>query len=419
MAAVEWDSGEELIIELPYVRHSKKDGVLYVTNQRLAWAEYSAKEFKFQCGFPRIKSQRISPETSSKVQLQIVMFDGSTATFHFTNALSDGAALQDRNTVKDMLVKFIQQHKPKPNKELEEKTRLLNSDPALYQLYKDIVVSGILTAEEFWANRQEADETPKNEQKTGISPATMAELQPQVNGANAVKYTLTADIMRAIFKTYPAVEKIHAENVPDKMSEEDFWRQFFDSHYFHRDRMRATTTAKRKTDLISQSAEKDESEQLAESLKECINPLLDLRVESSESQTYEGYGTGLYSSKAPPTNSGPTSLIRRFNHQSMMILKSRINESNTETSNDVTEPPKRARLLRDAVEYTELENVTESHASNLTISNSEQYSHGPTALETNDKEETKLGDRQHAVERFRHSFSQWSSDLCHVSCWCW
>ena len=55
MAAVEWNSGEELIIELPCVRHSKKDGVLYVTNQRLAWAEYSAKEFKFQCGFSRIK----------------------------------------------------------------------------------------------------------------------------------------------------------------------------------------------------------------------------------------------------------------------------------------------------------------------------------------------------------------------------
>ena len=70
-------------------------------------------------------AQRISPETSSKVQLQIVMFDGSTATFHFTNTSPEGAALQERNTVKDMLVKFIQQNKPKPNKELEEKTKLV------------------------------------------------------------------------------------------------------------------------------------------------------------------------------------------------------------------------------------------------------------------------------------------------------
>lgn len=55
MASVEWECGEELIIELPFVRHSKKDGVLYLTNQRLAWAEYSAKEFKFQCGYATVK----------------------------------------------------------------------------------------------------------------------------------------------------------------------------------------------------------------------------------------------------------------------------------------------------------------------------------------------------------------------------
>ena len=31
--------------------------------------------------------------------------------------------------------------------------RLLKDNPELYQLYKDLVVSGVITAEEFWANR--------------------------------------------------------------------------------------------------------------------------------------------------------------------------------------------------------------------------------------------------------------------------
>lgn len=31
--------------------------------------------------------------------------------------------------------------------------RVLQEDPELFQLYKDLVVSGIVSAEEFWANR--------------------------------------------------------------------------------------------------------------------------------------------------------------------------------------------------------------------------------------------------------------------------
>ena len=31
--------------------------------------------------------------------------------------------------------------------------RVLKDNPELYQLYKDLVVSGVITAEEFWANR--------------------------------------------------------------------------------------------------------------------------------------------------------------------------------------------------------------------------------------------------------------------------
>ena len=43
------------------------------------------------------------------------------------------------------------------------------------------------------------------------------------DGANGIKYNLTNDIIESIFKTYPAVKRKHAENVPAKMKEQEFW----------------------------------------------------------------------------------------------------------------------------------------------------------------------------------------------------
>ena len=34
-----------------------------------------------------------------------------------------------------------------------------------------------------------------------------------------------------------SVKQRHAEYVPDKLSEQEFWTRFFQSHYFHRDRI--------------------------------------------------------------------------------------------------------------------------------------------------------------------------------------
>ena len=56
---------------------------------------------------------------------------------------SSSLSLQDRNTVKEMLVSILPKFKRKVNKELEEKNRMLSENPGLLQLYKDLVITQV------------------------------------------------------------------------------------------------------------------------------------------------------------------------------------------------------------------------------------------------------------------------------------
>ena len=67
--------------------------------------------------------QRISPEGNSKIQLQTVLHDGTSYSFHFVNNCHPGAERRDRDQVKDLLAQLIPAHRQKANKDLEEKTR--------------------------------------------------------------------------------------------------------------------------------------------------------------------------------------------------------------------------------------------------------------------------------------------------------
>ena len=66
--------------------------------------------------------QRISPEASSKVQIQLVLHDGNNFTFQFTND-SPVNAKKERDEIKELLAQLIPAHRKKANKELEEKNR--------------------------------------------------------------------------------------------------------------------------------------------------------------------------------------------------------------------------------------------------------------------------------------------------------
>ena len=67
--------------------------------------------------------QRISPESSSKVQLQIVLHSESSYNFQFVNPKGRAAQLKNRNEIKDLLAELIPAHREKANKDLEEKNK--------------------------------------------------------------------------------------------------------------------------------------------------------------------------------------------------------------------------------------------------------------------------------------------------------
>ncbi|XP_055621631.1 general transcription factor IIH subunit 1 [Toxorhynchites rutilus septentrionalis] len=309
---------EDVLLQMGEVRFKKGDGTLYVMNERIAWiAEYRdtvAVSHRFQ----DIKMQKISPEGKPKIQLQVVLHDGNSSTFHFVNRNGAAAQIADRDKVKDLLQQLLPNFKRKIDKELEEKNKVLTENPSLLQLYKDLVITQVLPSDEFWATHAKQymakDQTQK--QDIGVSGAFLADIKPQTDGCNGLRYNLTTDVIECIFKTYPAVKRKHSEHVPAKLSESEFWTKFFQSHYFHRDRIAAGTK-----DIFTECGKIDD-QQLKLAVQENLgDPLLDIR--SFEDNTLEDGFCNATSSKQT-VNSGNIvhqSMIKRFNQHSFMVLK--------------------------------------------------------------------------------------------------
>ncbi|XP_066995629.2 general transcription factor IIH subunit 1 [Anabrus simplex] len=356
-------SSEDVLLQVSQVRYKKGDGTLYVMNERLAWMMDNRDTVCVSHRYTDIKMQKISPEGKPKVQLQVALHDGSASTFHFVNRLGLAAQLKDRDDVKELLQQLLHKVKRLVNKELQEKNRLLSENPPLLQLYKDLVISKVITSEEFWLQQSgkytQQEQTKK--QETGVSGAFLAGIKPQTDGCNGLKYNLTFDIIECIFKTYPAVRKKHLEYVPHKLTEGQFWTKFFQSHYFHRDRIHTGTK-----DLFTDCAKLDDQE-LNNDLQAGIkDPLIDL-TKFEDKSLAEEYGAGMEKSCSQSGNIVHQNMIKRFNQHSIMVLKTCQQNSVNHTS----EPLKASEDSKPSESMKMTENLKSTN--NLNISNSSNH----------------------------------------------
>ncbi|KAG5879297.1 hypothetical protein JTB14_021955 [Gonioctena quinquepunctata] len=388
-------SMEDVLLQVPQVRYKKGDGSLFLMDQRLIWMVENKDTVVVSHSYADIKSQKISPEGKAKVQLQVVLHSGVSSTFHFTNKNGLQAQIADRDKIKEMLQGLLPKFKRKVDKELEEKNKLLSSNPALLQLYKDLVMTEVVSSEEFWSQHAQQYTQKQNQQpqEIGVSGAFLADIKPQTDGCNGLKYNITPDIIECIFKTYPAVKKKYMDNVPSKLTESQFWTKFFQSHYFHRDRKYAESK-----DIFTECGKIDDQEMKKDIHDGVKDPLVDL-TEFEDKTLDEGYGVTSEKSTCS-TGTVSQSMIKRFNQHSIMVLKSSKNqESNSTVQENGFEPNasstnglkssanskdsgpvnKRQRIL-EKITYDDLEDTgdsTNQKGAPLNLSKVERYLHGP------------------------------------------
>eukprot|EP00542_Grammatophora_oceanica_P013404 CAMPEP_0194043926 /NCGR_PEP_ID=MMETSP0009_2-20130614/15491_1 /TAXON_ID=210454 /ORGANISM="Grammatophora oceanica, Strain CCMP 410" /LENGTH=663 /DNA_ID=CAMNT_0038688319 /DNA_START=9 /DNA_END=1997 /DNA_ORIENTATION=+ len=248
----------------PSVVHKHVEGTLILSPEHLS-LQPSSESTSFAVKWSEIAKHQVSPITHSKQLLRLILKDGKSLKFQFSTRKELERARNDvSGRLKPTKPAVPMSGKKRPHAHLLSspmaghttnfgemdptalavtRSTLLSSNPTLRSQHRYLVQeTGTVSEDDFWETHQALVEEEYAKISGTTRAGTASVMQSHLPLQGRVK--LGVEEMRQIFILYPAVHKAYEEKVPLELSDEQFWRKYLESEFFHRDRGRLGTAAR-------------------------------------------------------------------------------------------------------------------------------------------------------------------------------
>ena len=256
-APVAMDTTGSDITSYGSVQYKKTEGSLVLSPESLSFQPTG-----LAIAWKDVAKHQVSPAAHSKALLKLLLNDGKSLTFRLPNR-------QELERIRKDISARLQAHKTaaatttattkkRSHAQLANKvdfgemdatamavtrSALLAANPTLRSQHQYLVTdTQTVTEDDFWETHQSLveEEYAKICGTTRAGTSSLLQSHLPLQG----RVTLGVEEMRQIFILYPAVHKAYEEKVPLELSDEQFWRKYLESEFFHRDRGRLGTTAR-------------------------------------------------------------------------------------------------------------------------------------------------------------------------------
>ncbi|KAG2153773.1 uncharacterized protein EDB93DRAFT_1134706 [Suillus bovinus] len=434
--------------------YKKQPGTLELTDSHLTWTQEGKKAPAVRVQHPEASSLFCSKEGAAQVRLKLGLVNDE-AGHNFTFTSPSAVAYAEREVFKQELTNIISRNRsaaptpiPKPTPlstpaktpapipstsratsvssdtrtpilsgidaatDFRLRKKVLLSNPELLSLHKELVMSGHITESEFWDGREHLllAEAAAEGQKRG-RPGQLVDPRPQTVEGGEVKIVITPQLVHDIFDEFPVVAKAYNDNVPNKLSEAEFWKRYFQSKLFnaHRASIRSSATQHVVKDdpIFDKYLEKDDDELEP---RRARNEVSDLYINIGATlEDHVETGNEKDVTMQAGRQRGALPLIRKFNEHSERLLNSALGE---------VPPAKRRRIDSgndeddDAYAQITLDDLRDSEAMDgitLQMQDRERYFEGQLARSASEQAGSEVVDVRAAFAELKHGFRGWET----------